>query len=252
MKVLKKYSEYILEHSGGDELDSLIKTLSDLALSTVESHDETGDEYVIVQELEVTEPFIDVDIRFLLKKIPQLDLTQDSYFSKMNWQHEKLEDHGYVVTGNVFMTKGNIPEIEIIIAIDSDRLNGEMFKKIYFNLKNTISHELNHLKQKGWNKDFHSIDPSSQEHRRKNNKSYSYFLLPEEIESMVYGMNKQSISQNVPIDTLFDKHLDPFVESGFMKESEKLEVIRKWLHHTLKFYPNAILSEKYSNIIDNI
>lgn len=252
MKVLKKYSEYILEHSQSDELDGLIKTLSDLALSTVQSQNNTGDNYNIVQELEITEPFIDVDIRFLLKKKPKLDLTNDSYFSKMNWQHEKLNDHGYALTGNVFMTDGNIPEIEIIIAIDSDRLNEEMLKKIYFNLKNTISHELNHLKQKGWNKDFHSIDPSSQEHRKKNNKRYSYFLLPEEIDSMVYGMSKQSKSQNVPIDTLFDKHLEPFVESGFMTESEKLEVIRKWLQHTLKFYPNAILSEKYSNIIDNI
>ncbi len=73
MKVLKKYSEYILEHLGGDELDGLIKTLSDLALSTVESHDETGDDYIIVQELEVTEPFIGVDIRFLWRKVPRLD-----------------------------------------------------------------------------------------------------------------------------------------------------------------------------------
>tara|TARA_B100000963_G_scaffold176268_4_gene153348 strand:+ start:14902 stop:15648 length:747 start_codon:yes stop_codon:yes gene_type:complete len=246
------YSNYIFENSQENEFDSTIKTLSDFFISSVLNAKETNGEYIILQELEIAEPDLDVDVRFLLRKEKDISLEKDSHFKKMNWQRLKLDKNGYVVTGNVFMTDGNIPEIEITVALDSNRLNKGLFKKMYLNLINTISHELNHLKQKGWNKDYQNIDPSTQEYRKKNNKSYSYFLLPEEIESMVYGMNKQSIKQNVPIDELFDKHLDPFVESGFMNDSEKMKIIEKWLHHTLKLYPNAILSNKYSNIINNI
>lgn len=252
MKNLISYSDYIFEHFHNKEFDNVVKTLCDLALSSTLEASDTRGEYIILQELEISEPELDVDIRFLLRKEEGLSLDQDSHFSKMNWQHVKLKKHGYVVTGNVFMTEGNIPEIEITMAIDTNRLDNDSSKKIYLNLTNTISHELNHLKQKGWNKDYQNIDPSSMEHRKKNNTSHSYFLLPEEIESMVYGMNKQSIEQGVPIDELFDKHLEPFVESGFMKDSEKMQIIKKWLHHTLKMYPNASMSNKYSNIIDNI
>ena len=76
--------------------------------------------------------------------------------------------------------------------------------------------------------------------------------MPEEIESMVKGMHQQSISQERPIDQLFDEHLLPFVKSGFMTQSEMIEIIRKWLDHTLTYYPNATLTHKYKNIIDNI
>jgi len=252
LKNLISYSDYIFEHFHNTEFDNVVKTLSDLCVSSILNAEETDGEYIVLQELEIAEPDLDVDVRFLLRKEKDISLENDSFFKKMNWQHLKLDKHGYIVTGNVFMTDGNIPEIEITLALDSNRLNKDLLKKLYLNLTNTISHELNHLKQKGWNKDYQNIDPSTQEYRKKNNKSYSYFLLPEEIESMVYGMNKQSIKQNVPIDELFDKHLDPFVESGFMKDSEKMQVIKKWLHHALKMYPNVSMSNKYSNIIDNI
>ena len=252
MKNLISYTQYLLEHSHDQELNTLIKTLSDFCLSSVIDANKTQGEYVILQELEIAEPGIDVDIKFLLRKEDGISLENDSHFSKMSWQSVKLNKNGYVINGNTFMTDGNIPEIEIIIALDSSKIDDELNKKMYLNLNNTISHELNHLKQTGWNMDFQNIEPSTMEHRKKNGKKHSYFLLPEEIESMVYGMNKQSEKQGVPIDTLFDAYLEPFVESEFMTHSEMMEVIRKWISHTLKMYPNASISDKYSNIIDNI
>jgi hypothetical protein len=252
LKNLISYSNYVLEHSHNSELNELITTLSDFCFSSINEASDTNGEYVILQELEVSEPGIDVDIRFLLRKEQDISLKNDSHFSKMNWQSVKLDNNGYVVSGNTFMTDGNIPEIEIIIALDSNKVNSETNKKLYLNLNNTISHELNHLKQTGWNMDFQNIEPSSMEHRKKNNKKHSYFILPEEIESMVYGMNKQAEKQGVPIDTLFDSYLKPFVESEFMTYSEMMEIIRKWISHTLKMYPNASMSNKYDNIIDNI
>ena len=252
MKNLISYSNYVFENSQEEDFDNVIKTLSNLYISSIGQANETSGEYVIIQELEISEQNLDVDVRLLLRKEKDITLDNDSHFGKMNWQKIKLNKKGFVVNGNTFMTPGNIPEIEIIVALDSNKLDKDILKKIYLNLTNTISHEINHLKQKGWNKDFQNVEPSTMKHRKKNGKTYSYFLLPEEIESMVYGMNKQSIKQNVPIDELFDKHLDPFVESGFMNSSEKIEIIEKWLHHTLKMYPNASISNKYINFIKNI
>jgi len=253
LKNLIPYSDFLLEHANQSiDMEQLVKTLADLSISSIHQADETNGEYVNLQELEITEPFLDVDFRVIIRKEPDLDLSKDPYFGKMSWQHVKLNQKGYTLTGNTFMTDGNIPEVEVVVALNSKILDSEDYKKMYYNLINTISHELNHLNQKGWNKDYDNVNPSKKSHRKKNGKKHSYFLMPEEIESMVKGMYQQSISQEKPIDQLFDNHLAPFVESGFMTHPEMLEIIRKWIEHTLTYYPNATLSNKYDNIIDNI
>lgn len=253
MKNLITYSEYLFEHANqSKEMEQLVKTLADLSISTIHRSDSTQGEYLRAQELEITEPFLDVDFRLILRKEPSLELLDDPYFSKMKWQHVKLGQNGYVVTGNTFMTDGNIPDVEIVVVLDTDKIDSDGYRKMYHKLINTISHELNHLNQKGWNRDYDNVNPSEKSHRQANGKKHSYFLMPEEIESMVKGMHQQSISQERPIDQLFDEHLLPFVKSGFMTQSEMIEIIRKWLDHTLTYYPNATLTHKYKNIIDNI
>lgn len=246
------YHEYLKEHANmSPEMESLAKTLTQLIVST--AHDAgTTSEYINAQEIEITEPFLDVDFRFLLKKQPNLDLSNDSHFSKMKWQHLNLENNAYVLTGNVFMTDGNIPELEIVMAIDPNRESPTMYKKLYYKLLNTISHELNHLNQKGWNRDYDNVVPSSMNIRKLNGNGHGYFLLPEEIESMVKGMYHQSKAQNIPIDVLFTQHLQPFVDSGFMSQDKMIKIIEKWISHSLKYYPFAKMSNKYQHIIDNI
>lgn len=253
LKNLHTYSRYLFEHANqNSDMQQLVKTLADLSIGSIYQARETGESYINLQELEITEPFLDVDFRVILRKDSNLDLLQDLYFSKMSWQHVKLNQNGYVLTGNTFMTRGNIPDVEIIVALNPNLTNQDNYKKIYYNLINTISHELNHLNQKGWNKNYNTVNPSEKYHRKKNGNSYSYFLMPEEIESMVKGMYRQSVSQGTLIDQLFDEHLEPFVKSGFMTHLEMLEIIKNWIHHTLTYYPNANISDKYKNIIDNI
>ena len=253
LKNIFTYQEFINEsHSDQNGMDLLVSTLVELISSEVKSGKDTNGEYVVSQELEIAEPFLDVDFKFLLRKEPNIDLSQDSHFNKMKWQHVKLKDNGYALTGNTFMTDGNIPEVEIIVAIDSNKVSPESLKKLYHSLHNTVSHELNHLNQKGWNRDYDNIEPSSREHRHENGKRHSYFLMPEEIESAVEGFYNQSQHEERPMDEIFDEYLTPFVESEFMSHSEMIEIIRKWIEHTLAYYPNANLSTKYSNIINNI
>ena len=88
--------------------------------------------------------------------------------------------------------------------------------------------------------------------RKSNGNGHGYFLLPEEIESMVKGMYHQSKAQNIPIDVLFTQHLQPFVDSGFMSQNEMIKIIEKWISNSLKYYPFAKMSNKYQHIIDNI
>lgn len=233
------------------EMESLAKTLTKLVVNTAYDSSFTS-EYVNAQEIEIAEPFLDVDFRFLLKKQPNLDLSKDSHFSKMKWQYANLKKNSYVLTGNVFMTDGNIPELEIVLAIDPNTESSEMYKDLYYTLLNTVSHELNHLNQMGWNRDYDNIVPSSMKIRKLNGNGYGYFLLPEEIESMVKGMHIQSKAQNIPIDILFTQHLQPFVDTGFMSQDEMIKIIKKWISHSLKYYPFTKMSNKYQNIIDNI
>lgn len=252
MKNLFNYSEYLKEHANSSkEMDELVKTLTDLTISSVHKNDQTSNKYSNIQEIEISEPFLDVDFKVILRKEPNLDISKDPYFENMKWHHVRLKNDNYTFTGNTFMDH-NIPSVEIIIVIDSDKIQPKNYEKMYYKLLNTISHELNHLNQKGWNRDYDNIIPKSQEYRKKNGKKHSYFLLPEEIESMVKGMYNQSKATGRPIDELFDEHLQPFVESSFMTHSEMIEIIRNWLEHTLIYYPGANLTDKYSNIMDNI
>ena len=85
--------------------------------------------------------------------------------------------------------------------------------------------------------------------------SFEYFLLPDEIESMVKGMYVRSKNEDVEIDKIFDKYLHPFLESGKITQDQYLTVLKAWVEHTLENYPDAKLStyrEKINKIVDQI
>ena len=94
-------------------MEELVKTLTDLSISTIYNEQATDGKYKKVQELEVSEPFLDVDFKLLLRKEPSVDMSKDPYFKKMKWQHIKMNQNDYAITGNTFMTDGNIPEVEV-------------------------------------------------------------------------------------------------------------------------------------------
>jgi hypothetical protein len=88
--------------------------------------------------------------------------------------------------------------------------------------------------------------------RERSKKSYKYFLLRDEIESMIEGMYENSKAQNVPLDQVFDDYLLPFIQTGYMSEPEYHKVMRTWVTRALELYPDATFSDKVEHIVDSI
>lgn len=250
-KYLLEYNEWYNEPT---DMSSLIKDLSKKFTSKIKSQP-THDGYKKILELEIDEDFIKFDICLIVSKDENASLEQDDpYFKGKKQALTYLDRNGFIVTGNTFIDGKNIPLIEIIVVSALDNYN-YLHKKMYYKMINVIAHEINHLKQTGWNRDAFSFNPNTDEHKHNRSSSrtnYKYFLLPEEIESIIYGMNTQSINQNKNIDEIFDEYLDTYVDSKFMNASQKNKIIKNWIKHTLKYYPLAKFSNKYNNIIHNI
>jgi hypothetical protein len=88
--------------------------------------------------------------------------------------------------------------------------------------------------------------------REDSKKTYKYFILPEEIESMVEGMYVKSKVQHRNLDEIFNDYLSPFIDSKYITQSEYLQVMNTWVTHALELYPDAKFSNKVKSIINSI
>jgi hypothetical protein len=71
---------------------------------------------------------------------------------------------------------------------------------------------------------------------------------------MVEGMYTRSKKQNVAIDSVFMKYLNPFIKSKRISVDECLEVLNIWIQYTLENFPDSKFSnnEKIRSIINSI
>ncbi len=215
----------------------------------------TSSDYLKIKELEYSDEY-KVDIAIELKIDNNPDLEKDSHFNSLPWEEINFEHHGFAIDANTKIDKDRniIPRVVINVIINQDKVP-KLYKELSYKLLDIITHELEHTKQIGTNREPFNIRPSDNITRSKSKTSYSYFILPEEIESMVVGMYTRSKKQGVPIDKIFDKYLIPFVMGGQLSKQEYLDVLKKWIYYTLENYPDAKLSledDKISKIVDSI
>ena len=69
---------------------------------------------------------------------------------------------------------------------------------------------------------------------------------------MVEGMYASSKFQNVPLDTVFDDYLLPFVKSAYVSKREYTIVMTAWVKYALSRYPDAVFSTKVEKIVNSI
>jgi hypothetical protein len=115
-----------------------------------------------------------------------------------------------------------------------------------------VTHETNHLDQIGTQRDPFSANPSTKEERGDAKKSFKYFLLDDEIESMVEGMYARAQHKDIPLDYVFDDYLLPFIKSKYITPAEYEEVRSTWVKYALERYPDAVFSNKVDKIINSI
>lgn len=251
--MIKSFIEFISEGDHSDET-RFIQYANDI-INCISKHHASDDGYIEIRELEYVKPET-VDIVIQLKRDPNPNFKKDPHFKDLSWEKINFEHYGFALDANTKIDKRDllVPEIEFTILLDPDR-EPKLYTELKYRLIDVMAHELNHTNQIGWNRKPFKVRPSSNTDRANSKKSFKYFLLPDEIESMVKGMYVRSKEQGVSIDKIFDKYLYPFLMNGNISEEEYQTVLAEWIKHTLENYPDAKLSmedKKISRIVNQI
>jgi hypothetical protein len=249
--MIKSFNQYINESKemGSDSSGYAIDVIN-----CIRRNMSSGDEYIEIRELEYQNPDFDLVIQLKIDKSPDFD--SDSHFKTLPWEEINFKHHGFAIDANTMIDRGDLilPEITITLILDSSRIP-DLFNELKYRLIDITSHEINHLFQIGWNREPFKVRPSSNADRKSAKKSYKYFLLPDEIESMVKGAYDRSKEQGVSIDKIIDKYLYPFLKTNKITKAQYLQVLNAWIQHAAENYPDAKFSledEKIANIINKI
>lgn len=248
--MVKTFIQYINESSNNLEF---IKELSQKIIQKIKNYKITNtDEYSKFSGMEFSEPF-EFDLDVYVKKNKEFDPKFDSHFKDLPWEEINFNKKGFAIDATVRINKDGmlIPEITMHIVVDSSQ-EPHIYSEIYARVLDILVHEINHIKQIGLKREPHRVLPSNQEERKAAKKSHKYFLLDDEIESMVEGMYVRSNILEKPLDYIFDDYLIPFVQAKYITHDEYLEVIEAWVKKAIELHPDSNFSNKVKSIIDSV
>jgi hypothetical protein len=245
------FTEFINESESANF--EFLKKLAKHIINKVKDMDRSEDqEYQIIDHSELTDPFL-FDLIVYLRRDRNPNFKEDEHFNGLAWELINFQDLGYSIDANTYVNKGDltVPEIKVHILLDPTK-EPLSYNKLFHRVYDLLIHETNHLDQVGVNRDPFNVKPSTQDDRKAAKGSYQYFLLPDEVESMVEGMYGKSEESNTPLDQVFFNYLSPLVKSRFMTTQELAKVMQVWVTHAVQTYPNANFSSKVDDIINNL
>jgi hypothetical protein len=248
--MIKSFFEYIKEDKSNNP--DTLKCVDDV-LNMISELSDPGDSYAVLGKKEYTKPYyFDMTVEARLDSDP--DFEKDSHFSKLPWEIFNFNKNGFSIDANTHIDdkESTIPNIIITLLINPAL---EDKKELRFRLLDIITHEFTHMTQTGWNRNAFKEIPTSFDKRKEAKDNFGYFLLPEEMESMVGGMYKRSKKEGSNLDQLFDNYLFPFVKDNIITKDEYFTVFKKWIEYSLEEYPDAKLNTKdprISKIINSI
>ena len=250
--MIKGFIEFINEDNSKDP--SSVEYAADV-INILKGSNLLDDSYVEIRELEYSDEN-SFDLVIQVKKTSTPDFDTDSHFKDLQWEEINFKKYGFALDANVYINKTDliIPEIVLTLIINPDR-EPELYKELEYKLTDIIAHEVNHTDQIGWNRDPFNVRTSSGSDRSDANSSFKYFMLPDEIESMILGMYERSKVEGSNLDELIDKYLIPFVTDDKLSDNEYEEVFKTWMIHALENYPDIninINNQRVSKIIDSI
>jgi hypothetical protein len=247
VKYIKPFLSFIFEEVRLEPVESIsidiLKSLQDSnktdQYQTVYSSEHTGDFY------------FDLDVVARWDSSPIF--SRDEHFKELRWEEKNFKDFGYSINAIVdFSPNGSlIPHMNIMILLDPTR-EDILYPKLKARLNGIIHHELNHLDQIGLNSSRPYFKTGSPQDRKNAQSNYRYFLLPEEIDSMVDDKIVQAQLENRPVDEIMIEYLTPFLEDGFMTNSELNLVLRAWIELAIQKYPTVNFSSNVDSIINSI
>lgn len=249
--MIKSFIEFINESM--DQKTQFIKDLSQILIEKLRTSSlEDSTEYTVFSGMEFIEPFT-FDLILNVRRDNSPNLEEDSHFNGLPWEKINFDHLGYSIDANTKMSrsKSKVPKI-ILHIILNPKEEPILYSKLYYRFIDILTHETNHLDQLGMNRTPFNSHVSDKMERNNAKKSYKYFLLKDEIESMTEGMYASAKAQNVPLDQVFDNYLLPLIQSGYISEAEYNKVIRVWVTRSLELYPDATFSTKVDHIVNSI
>jgi|694.fasta_scaffold38134_8 hypothetical protein len=249
--MIKSFIEFINENM--DQRSQFIKEISQVLINKLrQSNLKESEEYTVFAGMEFQEPFT-FDLILNVRRDSSPTLEEDNHFNGLPWEKINFDNLGYSIDANVRMNRSKIkvPTITLHIILNPKE-EPILYSKLYYRLIDILTHETNHLDQLGINRNPFNVHVSSKMERNNAKKSYKYFLLNDEIESMVEGMYASSKAQNIPLDQVFDNYLLPLIQSRYITKDEYDQVIKSWVTQALENYPDATFSNKVDHIIDSI
>jgi len=194
-----------------------------------------------------------IDVILHIKKNTNPDFKTDSHFSDLNWEKYNFNEKGFAIDATIRMNKSDkyVPELTFHVIVDPNR-EPSVYNDLYARLVDILVHEINHIDQAGINQNPFNNAPEEQSHRKKSEKSYRYFLLRDEMESMIEGFHARAEIEDIPLDYIFIDYLQPFVLSKFINSEEYHDVLERWIKHAVERYPNAKFSQQAQKIINSL
>jgi hypothetical protein len=232
---MQKFKHFIYE----SKFDSFSNIIAEEILEIVKGS--TMSKRTITRDLNYDEP-VSFFLTLHITRSKTFSPAKDKNFKSLPWETINFERRGFVIDANSYIPGNDEePEVEMFIVISPDA-EPNCYQTLYFKVLDIIRHEMEHLLQKGANRKSGHEVTTRQKTRSTAEESYKYFLLPDEIPSMVSGMHLAAVKKRVPIDVEFEDYLLPFIESGFVTRAEADKVIKVWLDFARKHFPNTQVS----------
>jgi hypothetical protein len=249
--MIKSFSQFINEST--EDKPKFIKDIALKLLTQVRQHSvEDSENYSKFSGMHFTEPYR-FDLKLELKKDSQFTAEDDPHFKNLPWEQLNFKEDSYSIDANtrVHHDKTKTPEIIITLVINPND-EPHLYRSLHARLVDILTHETNHLDQNGPGRDPFSANPTIGDSRNSAKKSYEYFLLPDEIESMVEGMFARAQELNQPLDAIFDDYLQPFVKSKYINPQEYDKVMQTWVKYAIERYPEVNFSKNVEKIVNSI
>lgn len=249
--MISSFNDFIRE-SNETSFNQIVSRCVKDVMSLVKKSNFKDSKYIKLGTIEYLEP-LTFDLIIVAKKEISPNFEKDSHFKNLSWEKINFDEHGFSIDGNTFTDKDEliVPEIEITILMNPEKIPN-LYSELYYKLNDIIAHEVHHLTQLGWNRLPFRVRPSSNTDRANSKKSFKYFLLSDEVESMVKGMYRRAKLERKPIDLVFHEYLEPFLKENYISKEEYDQVLFSWISYAYQNYPTAVFSDNSKKIIDSL
>jgi hypothetical protein len=134
------------------------------------------------------------------------------------WEEINYKRHGFSLDSSAYIQ----PDGQIGINVDlyiRPTSEPACYSQLEYDMTDSIRHEIEHR--------FHT-DKSQPAQRHAHKDTYRYFLLPDEIPSMVSGLSLSAKREGIAFSAAVANYLTPFVESGFITVDQFDHISQVW------------------------